>query len=130
MNLRAIFYYTGLFIIPIIFLSLLNILFSSYYNYFLNIDSYIITFFVSILLSLSLIYAGRHCQKEISFLEQLILTLSIFIFVPLLISIPFYLSNYNITFLNSYFESVSGFTSTGFSIFNNIKYLDPTLIIW
>ena len=130
MNLRAIFYYTGLFIIPITFLSLLNILFSSYYNYFLNIDSYIITFFISILLSSFLIYPGRHCQKEINFLEQLILTLNIFFFIPLLISIPFYLSNYNITFLNSYFESVSGFTSTGFSIFENIKYLDPTLIIW
>ena len=28
------------------------------------------------------------------------------------------------------FESFSGITSTGFTIFDNIKYLDPTLILW
>jgi trk system potassium uptake protein TrkH len=47
-----------------------------------------------------------------------------------LISIPFYLSNYQVTFLNSIFESISGLTGTGFSIFKDIKYLDPTLILW
>ena len=36
--------------------------------------------------------------------------------MPLVISIPYYLSIYNLSFLNCYFESVSGFTSTGFSI--------------
>ena len=43
---------------------------------------------------------------------------------------PYYLSNYQITFIDSFFESFSGITSTGFSIFENIKYLDPTLILW
>ena len=45
-------------------------------------------------------------------------------------AIPFYLSNNQITFLNSFFESISGLTGTGFSTFRNIKYLDPTLILW
>ncbi len=130
MNIRAILYYLGLFFSPIIILAFFNILFSSYYNYFLNIDSYVAIFFISIFLSSSLVLIGRNCIKEINFLEQLVLMLLIFIFLPLLISIPFYLSNYNITFLNSYFESISGFTGTGFTIFDNIKYLDPTLIIW
>ena len=51
-------------------------------------------------------------------------------FTSILISIPFYLSNYQVTFLNSIFESISGLTGTGFSIFKDIKYLDPTLILW
>ncbi|WP_435089209.1 TrkH family potassium uptake protein [Candidatus Pelagibacter bacterium nBUS_29] len=34
------------------------------------------------------------------------------------------------TFLNSIFESVSGFTSTGFTIFDNIKHIDQGLILW
>ena len=45
-------------------------------------------------------------------------------------SIPFYLSIYNITFLDSFFESISGFTSTGFTIFDNIKHIDQSLILW
>ena len=43
---------------------------------------------------------------------------------------PFYFSIYNLTFLNSFFESVSGFTSTGFTIFDNIKHIDQGLILW
>jgi len=50
--------------------------------------------------------------------------------LPLIISIPFYFSIYNLTFVNSYFEAVSGFTSTGFTIFENIKYIDQGLILW
>ena len=50
--------------------------------------------------------------------------------ISFLIALPFYLSNYQVTFLNSLFEAISGLTGTGFSIFKNIKYLDPTLILW
>ena len=34
------------------------------------------------------------------------------------------------TFLDAYFEVISGFTSTGFSIFENIKNIDQSLILW
>ena len=47
-----------------------------------------------------------------------------------LTSIPFYLSNFQVTFLSAFFEAISGFTSTGFTIFNNIKHLDESLILW
>ena len=40
------------------------------------------------------------------------------------------MSIYNLTFLNSFFESISGFTSTGFTIFENIKNIDQSLILW
>ena len=50
--------------------------------------------------------------------------------MPLILSIPLYLSIYNLTFLSSYFEAVSGFTSTGFTIFENIKHIDQGLILW
>jgi len=50
--------------------------------------------------------------------------------MPLVLSIPFYLSIYNLTFLNALFEAVSGFTSTGFTIFENIKHIDQGLILW
>jgi len=32
--------------------------------------------------------------------------------------------------VNSYFEAISGFTSTGFTIFENIKHIDQGLILW
>ena len=50
--------------------------------------------------------------------------------MPLILSIPFYLSIYNLSFLNSLFEAVSGFTSTGFTVLENIKHIDQGLILW
>ncbi|MDB2680615.1 TrkH family potassium uptake protein, partial [Candidatus Pelagibacter bacterium] len=53
-----------------------------------------------------------------------------YILLPIILSLPFYFSIYNLTFLNSIFETVSGFTSTGFTIFDNIKHIDQGLILW
>ena len=45
MNYKAILFYLGLFIFPLSGLAFLNILYSTYFDYFLSIDSYTITFF-------------------------------------------------------------------------------------
>ena len=130
MNFRAISYYLGLFCFPISFLAFINILYSSYFDYFLSIDSYITTFLISLLFGVGLLYYGKNYSKKIDFIEQIFLVISVYLLIASFISIPFYLSNNQVTFLNSFFESISGLTGTGFSTFKNIKYLDPTLILW
>ena len=130
MNLKGISYYAGLFCIPISILAFINILYSSYFDYFLSIDSYFTTLLFSLLVGAGLLFLGKKSDKRINFIEQLLLIIFVYFLVSLLISIPFYLSNYQVTFINSFFEAISGITGTGFSIFKNIKYLDPTLILW
>ena len=130
MNFKRISFYLSLFCFPVSFLSFINILYASYFDYFLSINTYFITLVVSLLIGLSFLYFGKKSPKNINFIEQLILMICVYILVATLISIPFYLSNYQVTFLNSIFESISGLTGTGFSIFKDIKYLDPTLILW
>ncbi len=130
MNFKRISFYLSLFCFPISFLSFINILYASYFDYFLSIDTYFITLIFSLFLGLSFFYYGKKSPKNINFIEQLILIIFSYILTSFLISIPFYLSNYQVTFLDSLFESISGLTGTGFSIFKDIKYLDPTLILW
>jgi trk system potassium uptake protein len=130
MNLKGISHYLGLFCFPISILAFINILYSSYFDYFLSIDSYFTTLFLSLIAGLALLFIGKKSKKRINFIEQLILIIFVYFLISLLISIPFYLSNYQVTFINSFFEAISGITGTGFSIFKNIKYLDPTLILW
>ncbi len=130
MNFKALIYYLGLFCFPISILSFVNILYSSYFDYFLNIESYTITLFISFAFGFSFYLLGKNSLKRLDFFEQIILIFCTYLLISLLISIPYYLSNYQITFINSLFESFSGLTTTGFTIFNNIKYLDPTLILW
>jgi len=69
-------------------------------------------------------------KNKISIYHKILIVIFGYFILPLIISIPFYTSIYNITFLDAYFESISGFTSTGFTIFNNIKHLDESLILW
>ena len=130
MNLKGISYYLGLSCYPVAFLSFFNILYSSYIDHYLNFDSYLITLTVSIIFALTFYFLSKNCEKNIKFHEQLILIFIVYFFVSLLISIPYYFSYYQISFINSFFEAISGLTTTGFTIFNNIKFLDPTLIIW
>ena len=130
MNFKRISYYLSLFCFPVSILAFINILYSSYFDYFLSINSYVITLIVSFTIGSGFLFFGKKSEKKINFIEQLLLIILVYLLTSLFIALPFYLSNYQVTFLNSVFEAISGITGTGFSIFKNIKYLDPTLILW
>ena len=99
--------------------SFFNIIYSYYLNLYLNLDTYYLTLIVSLILSI-LFYKIKLPEKKINIFDKIFTVVLGYIFIPLILSIPFYFSIYDITFLNSFFESISGFTSTGFSIFENI----------
>ena len=107
MNYKSISFYLSLFCFPISILAFINILYASYFDYFLSIDSYYITLFTSLSLGLGFLYHGKHSDKRVNFIEQLILIILVYIIVGFLISIPFYLGNLEI-FLSVPFLSISG----------------------
>ena len=110
-------------------LSFFNIIYSYYLNLYLNLDTYYITFIISLLISI-LFYLIKIQKKRLTVFDKIFTVFFGYIFVPIVLSIPFYFSIYDLTFLNSFFETISGFTSTGFSIFENIKHIDQSLILW
>ena len=120
MNFKSISYYLSFFCFPISILSFLNILYSSYFDYFLAVDSYVITLFITIAIGSGFYFIGKKSEKRINFIEQLTLIIFVYIFISIFIALPLYFSNYQITFVNSLFEAFSGVTGTGFSIFKNI----------
>jgi len=130
MNFKGISYYLSLFCWPISILSILNILYSSYFDHYLNLNSYLITLVTSLVFAFIFYFIGKNAKKNIKFYEQLFLIFLVYFFVSLLISIPYYFSYYQLTFIDSFFEAISGLTTTGFTIFTNVKLLDPTLVIW
>ena len=127
-KLSSIFISSFLFLLSIF--SFFNIIYSNYFNIFFNIENYVYTLLLSIILGFLFLYINRKNLKKITIYEKIFTVLLGYILFPLIISIPYYFGIKNITYLNSYFEAVSGFTSTGFSVFNNIKQLDESLIIW
>ena len=111
-------------------LSFLNIIYSYYSNLYLNLNTYIYTFFISIFLTAIFYLIKSGNEKKTTIYEKILTIFSGYFLLPLIISIPFYFSIYNLTFVNSYFEAISGFTSTGFTIFENINHIDQSLILW
>ena len=121
--------YLGIFSLIIFVLSFFNIIYSYYFNLYLNIDSYVYSLILSLFIGLLFLFKKKDTYK-ISIYHKILTVISGYFLLPLILSIPFFLSIYNISFLDSYFETISGFTSTGFTIFENIKHLDQSLILW
>ena len=121
--------YLSFFFAIITVLSFFNIIYSYYLNLYLNLNTYYFSFALSLILSI-LFYKIKIPNKKIDIFKKILTVFLGYILLPLILSIPFYFSIYNLTFLDSFFESISGFTSTGFTIFPNIKNIDQGLILW
>jgi len=121
--------YLSVFFAFISILSFFNVVYSYYFNLYLNLDTYIYSLLLSALISV-FFFKIKSSDLKPNIFEKILTILLGYFLIPLVMAIPFYFSIYNITFINSLFESTSGFTSTGFSIFENIKHIDQSLILW
>ncbi len=121
--------YLGIFSLIISVLSFFNIIYSYYFNLYLSIDSYVYSLILSLIFGTIFIFKKKKYHKITIYHKILTVFLGYFL-LPLILSVPFYFSIHNISFLDSYFETISGFTSTGFTIFENIKHIDQSLILW
>ena len=110
-------------------LSFFNIIYSYYLNLYLNLDTYYLSLISSLSIAI-IFYKIKLPEKKLNIYNKILTVFLGYILLPLVLSIPLYFSIYNLTFLNSFFESISGFTSTGFTIFENIKHIDQSLILW
>ena len=129
MNIFGLKYF-GIFILIISFFSFFNIIYSYYFDLLNNLSNYIFTFSITFIIGLSLILFKKFKYEKINLFERIIIVLIGYLILPMIISVPYILSLDNIGLVNCYFEAISGFTSTGFTIFKNLEQLDQTLILW
>ncbi len=123
------FIYIGLFCFILALLSFFNIIYSYYFEIFNNIEIYTYTLIISLLLSL-LYFTKKKDLKKITLYEKIISVILGYLVLPLILSIPYFFGLKYLPFIDSYFEAISGFTSTGFSVFDNVKHLDQSLLLW
>ena len=114
------FIYIGSFCFILSLLSFFNIIYSYYFEIYNNIDVYTYTLVISLIFS-SLFFLKKNQFKKISIYQKIISVTLGYLILPIIISIPYYFGLNYLTFIDSYFEAVSGFTSTGFTVFNNAK---------
>ena len=121
--------YLSFFFLLVALFSFFNIIYSYYFNLYLNLNTYYFSLISSSIIGV-LFYKIKEINSKPSIFEKLLTVILGYILIPIILSLPFYFSIYNLTLLNSIFETVSGFTSTGFTIFDNIKHIDEGLILW
>ena len=63
MNFKSISFYLSLFCFPISFSAFINILYSSYFDYFLSIESYFLTLIFSAALGAGFYFFGKKNSK-------------------------------------------------------------------
>tara|TARA_B100000035_G_scaffold219781_1_gene188619 strand:- start:277 stop:1683 length:1407 start_codon:yes stop_codon:yes gene_type:complete len=121
--------YLSFFLGLISIFSFLNVIYSYYLNLYLNLNTYYISLIASLVIGI-FFYKLERDKIRITIFDKILTVFFGYLLLPLILCLPFYFSIYNLTFLNAFFESVSGFTSTGFTIFENIKHIDQSLILW
>ncbi len=126
---RFILNYLGIFFIGLSVLSFFNIIYCYYFNLYLNIDTYFYAFLISLIIGL-ITFIKNKVEVKINNYSKIFAVIIGYFLLPLIITIPYYFSVYNLSFLDCYFEAISGFTSTGFTVFDNIKHIDQSLILW
>ena len=90
------------------------------------LSSAAVTAFIGILLVLTNLEENRKLNLQQAFLLTTLSWLSIAIFGCL----PFLLSNLNLSFVDAFFESMSGITTTGSTIITNLDNTPKSILIW
>ena len=129
MNIFSLKYF-GIFFLVISFFSFFNIIYSYYFNLLNNLSNYIFTFTLNLIIGLFFILFKKYKYEKINLFDRILIVLIGYVILPASISIPYFINIDNLSLINCYFEAISGFTSTGFTIFNDLKQLDQTLILW
>ena len=127
-NNKTVFFAIGVLLVILgIFMLIpffIQFLYNDKNNGFLSSSS--ITVFIGILLILTNIQEDKKLNLQQAFLLTVLSWLSIAFFG----SLPFMLSDLNLTFVDSFFESMSGVTTTGSTIITNLDSAPKNILIW
>ena len=90
-------------------------------------ESAAMTGFVGILLTLGFKPEG---EPQFEVRETFVLTVSSWLAISLFASLPFVLSSAAPTFTDAFFEAISGLTTTGATVFKDLDYAPPGILLW
>lgn len=110
------------------FLSLCTIL-SAFYRE-PDLPAFILSTLLTALVGIPLVYIGKGAERKLSRRDGYIVVTLAWIIFSIFGMLPYYISGYIPNITNAFFETMSGFTTTGASILNNIESLPHGLLFW
>lgn len=131
-DLKVISYYTGYIVIGIALLMLIPILTAVVLKEHEPLVDFIISMNISLMLGFTLMILGN-VNKEKVYMEWkhgLIIASLSWIVLMALCAIPYYLSNHMVSFIDACFDVMSGFTTTGVFLLQDLDHTSVSLNIW
>ncbi len=95
-----------------------------------DLNSFLITSAVTACTGFLLMLIGKNAEKHLSRKDGYIIVSLVWVIFSIFGMLPFYLSGYIPNITNAFFETMSGFTTTGASILDNIEALPHGLLFW
>lgn len=95
-----------------------------------DLNSFLLTAGITLTVGLILYFIGRNSNKELNRKDGYIIVSISWIVVSAFAMLPFYISGYIPSITDAFFESMSGVTSTGCTILDNIEELPHGLLFW
>jgi len=131
MNIKQILRVVSILLLIIAFFMFIPLLIALYYKEKKIFLSFLIPIYVIIILgSLILFVTKKNIKNVISTRDGFLLVSLSWISAAFLSSLPFYISGTISHFVDSFFETMSGYTTTGASILTNIEALPKSILFW
>ena len=93
--------------------------------------AFLVSSFITLFVGAGLYLSSRENNPEHLELRQaFLLTNSAWISISLFGSLPFLFSNLNLNFIDAFFESTSGITTTGSTIITNLEQVSYGILLW
>ena len=93
-------------------------------------QSYAVPILIYLIVGGSLVITNRNVELKISIKEAFIITVLSWILLAFLSAVPFIYTKVNLSVVDALFESMSGITTTGSTVINNLDDLPKGILIW
>lgn len=93
-------------------------------------DEFFLSGLITFFIGLVLYYSFRKEKIVIKVRQAFVLTIMSWIIIAIFASIPFVFTSANLNYTDAFFESISGITTTGATVINNIDDLHHGILLW
>ncbi|MCD8291191.1 MAG: TrkH family potassium uptake protein [Prevotella sp.] len=92
--------------------------------------AFIVSLILTVMMAIGLKYLGREAENSMGRRDAYLLVTLTWVIFSVFGAFPFIISGYLTSYTNAFFETMSGFTTTGASILDDIEALPHALIFW
>lgn len=92
--------------------------------------AFLITIIITGILGFILSFINRKCDRYIGIKEGLVIVSLTWLIASIFGALPLYISKSTPTYIDAFFEIVSGFTTTGATVISNVEVLPKGILFW